>query len=207
MMTANLLGNEITCAMNFILAKASKTGFGAVPLIIVIHLSCNARAVSGVHLVILTSITIRYHLLSLLTRTSYHIISSCTKDLRNNIPKVLMVGMSTEKRIQPIFQDKKLEIYKDLVIIKDCYAPGLNKKLRISDIENVWVENLTFLGGKHRLWGTGTFRRWFPFHLGREAKDKALVIRRKSGVIKAIKITLDTEDPIKACGLLSKLIH
>ena len=118
-----------------------------------------------------------------------------------------MVGMSTEKRIQPIFQDKKLEIYKDLVIIKDCYAPRLDKKLRISDIENVWVENLTFVGGKYRLWGTGTFRSWFPFHFGREARDKALVIKRKSGVLKAIKVTLDKEDPSKACELLINLLH
>ena len=109
--------------------------------------------------------------------------------------------------IQPIFQDKKLEIYEDFVIVKDYYAPRLHKKLRTSDIEDVWVENLTFLGGKYRLWGTGTFRRWFPFHLGREARDKALVIRRKSGLIKAIKITLDTEDLSKACELLNKLIH
>ena len=118
-----------------------------------------------------------------------------------------MVRMSTEKRIQPIFQDKKLEIYKDLIIIRDCYAPGLDKKLRISDIENVWVENLTFLGGKYRLWGTGTFRSWFPFHLGREVRDRALVIKRKSGVMKAIKVTLDTEDPSKACELLINLLH
>ena len=48
-----------------------------------------------------------------------------------------MIGMSTKKMIQPIFQDKKLEIYKDLVIIKDCFTPGPDKKLQISDIENV----------------------------------------------------------------------
>ena len=118
-----------------------------------------------------------------------------------------MIEMSTKKMIQPIFQDKKLEIYRDIVIIKDYYAPRFDKKLRISDIENVWVENLTFLGGKYRLWGTGAFRRWFPFHLGRETKDKALVIRRKSGVLKAIKITLDTENPSKACELLINLLH
>ena len=108
---------------------------------------------------------------------------------------------------RPIFHDKKLEIYKDFVVIKDYYAPALDKKLKISDIENVWVENLTFLGGKYRLWGTGTFRRWFPFHLGRGAQDKALVIRRKSGLIKEMKITLDSEDSVKACGLLNNLLH
>jgi hypothetical protein len=44
------------------------------------------------------------------------------------------------KRItKPIFQDKKLEIYKDYVVVKDYYAPGLDKKLRTSDIENVCV--------------------------------------------------------------------
>jgi len=64
---------------------------------------------------------------------------------------------------KPIFQDKKLEIYKDYVVVKDYYAPGLDKKLRTSDIENVWVENLTFVGGKYRLLGTGTFRTWAPF--------------------------------------------
>jgi len=99
---------------------------------------------------------------------------------------------------EPIFQDKKLEIYRDLVIIKDYYAPRLDKKLRTSDIEDVWVENLTFLGGKYRLWGTGTFHRWFPFHLERSTQDKALVIRRKSRLIKLIKVTLDTQDPVKA---------
>jgi len=108
---------------------------------------------------------------------------------------------------KPIFQDKKLEIYEDQVIIKDYYAPRLDKKLRTSDIESVWVENLTFIGGKYRLWGTGTFRTWAPFHLGRDARDKALVIRRKSGIIKAIKITLDTQDPVKACGILYNLLH
>jgi hypothetical protein len=117
------------------------------------------------------------------------------------------MGMPTKKMIQPIFQDKKLEIYKDLVIIKDCYAPRLDKKLWVSDIENVRVENLTFLSGKYRLWGTGTFRSWFPFHFGREARDKALVIKRKSGVLKAIKVTLDKEDPSKACELLINLLH
>ena len=115
--------------------------------------------------------------------------------------------MSTEKMIQPIFQDKKLEIYQDLVIIKDCYAPGLDQKLCISDIENVWVEKLTFLRGKYRLGGTGTFRSWFPFHFGREARDNALVRKRKSGVLKAIKVTLDKEDPSKACELLINLLH
>jgi len=108
---------------------------------------------------------------------------------------------------RPIFKDKKLEIHKDFVVIKDYYAPGLDKKLEISDIENVWVENIRFLSGKHRLWGTGTFRRWFPFHLARSTQDKALVIRRKSGLIKAIKVTLDTQDPVKAYGLLCNLLH
>lgn len=109
--------------------------------------------------------------------------------------------------IKPIFHDEKLEIYKDCVIVKDYYAPGFDKKLRTSDIENVWVENLTFVGGKYRLWGTGTFRTWAPFHFGRATRDKALVIRRKSGLIKAIKITLETQNPAKACGLLCNLLH
>ena len=108
---------------------------------------------------------------------------------------------------RPLFLDKKLEIYKDFVIIRDYHAPRLDKKLRTSDIENVWVENLTFLSGKCRLWGTGTFRRWSPFHLGRGSQDKALVIRRKSGLIKEVKVTLDTEDPGKAYGLLNNLLR
>lgn len=68
---------------------------------------------------------------------------------------------------KPIFQDKKLEIYRDCVIIKDYYAPRLDKKLRTSDIENVLVENLTFLGGKYRLWATGTFRKMVSFSPGK----------------------------------------
>ena len=108
--------------------------------------------------------------------------------------------------IRPRFQDKKLEIYDRYVIIKDYHAPGLDKKVPTSDIENVWVEDLTVLSGKCRLWGTGTFRRWYPFHLGRNAREKAVVIRRKSGIIKEVKVSLDTEDPSKACGLLNTLL-
>lgn len=108
---------------------------------------------------------------------------------------------------EPIFQDKKLEIYRNFLIIKDYYAPKLDKKLRISDIEDVWVENLTVLGGKYRLWGTGTFLRWFPFHAERSDRDKALVVRRKSGLIKKTKITLDTQDPLKACELIHNLLR
>ena len=107
---------------------------------------------------------------------------------------------------KPIFQDKKLEIYRDFLIIKDYYAPWFDKKLRISDIKDVWVENLTVLGGKYRLWGTGTFLRWFPFHPERSYRDKALVVRRKSGLIKKIKITLDTQAPLKACELIHNLL-
>jgi hypothetical protein len=107
----------------------------------------------------------------------------------------------------PIFQDKKLEIYRDFVIIKDYYAPRLDKKLSISEISEVWVENLTVLGGKYRLWGTGTFLRWFPFHLERSSRDKALVIRRKSGLIKSTKVTLDAQDPLEAFELICELLH
>ena len=45
----------------------------------------------------------------------------------------------------PLFLDKKLEIHKDFVIIKDYYAPRFDKKLGTSDIEKVWVENLSAL--------------------------------------------------------------
>lgn len=105
-----------------------------------------------------------------------------------------------------IFRDRKLEICKEYVIIRDYYGPRIDKKLRISDIDCVWVEKLTWLSGKLRMWGSGTFRRWAPFDLGREAKDRALIIRRKSGLIKEITITLDNEDPTKASELLNGLI-
>jgi hypothetical protein len=106
-----------------------------------------------------------------------------------------------------IFQDRKFEIYRNFVIIKDYYAPGVHKRVRISDIENVWVEKLTWLSGKLRMWGSGTFRRWAPFDFEREAKDKALIIRQKSGLIKEITITLDTRDPEKAHELLFDLLR
>jgi hypothetical protein len=106
-----------------------------------------------------------------------------------------------------ILQDRKLEIYRDSVIIKDYYAPGVHRGLRISAIENVWVEKLTWLSGKLRMWGSGTFRRRAPFDLEREAKDKALIIRQKRGLIKEITITLDTQDPDRAYELLHDLLH
>jgi len=58
-----------------------------------------------------------------------------------------------------------------------------------------------------RMWGSGTFRRWAPFDPEREAGEKALIIGRRSGLIKEITITLDTEDPDKAYELLYDLLH
>ncbi len=106
-----------------------------------------------------------------------------------------------------IFQDKKLEIYREFLVIKDYYAPWLDKKLKISDIRDVWVEDLTVLGGKYRLWGTGTFLSWLPFHAERSCRDKALVVKRKSGLMRKAKITLDTQDPSKACELIRNLLR
>jgi hypothetical protein len=108
---------------------------------------------------------------------------------------------------EPLFQDRKLEIYRDFLIIRDYYAPWLDKKLRISDIKDVWVENLTVLGGKYRLWCTGWFLSWFPFHAERSDRDKAVVVKRKSGLIRKTKITLDTQDPLKACELIHNLLR
>jgi len=39
----------------------------------------------------------------------------------------------------PIFFDKKLEIYKEAVVIKDYHAPPFHKRLLISNIESVLV--------------------------------------------------------------------
>lgn len=105
----------------------------------------------------------------------------------------------------PLFHDKKLDIYDGYVVIKDYHAPGLDKTIPTADIESARVVGLTGLRGKWRLWGTGTFRRWYPFHQGRHAQENAVVIRRKTGLIKEVTVSLESSDLGTACRLLNDL--
>ena len=106
----------------------------------------------------------------------------------------------------PIFFDKKLEIYKEAVVIKDYPAPRFHKRLLISNIESVLVvERLTFRTGKYRLGGSQWFGVWLPFHLKRDWRKEALVIRQKKGLIRDIVVTVNSEDPVKACQVVHNL--
>jgi hypothetical protein len=111
-----------------------------------------------------------------------------------------------QRMSHPIFFDKKLEIYKDTVVIKDYHVPRFHKRLSMSNIESVRVlEKLTFRTGKYRLGGSQWFGVWLPYHWKRHWRKEALIIRQKRGWIKDIVVTLDSEDPTKACQILQTL--
>ena len=108
--------------------------------------------------------------------------------------------------LNPLFFDRKLEIFDDAVLIRDYHAPRFDRRLQISDIESVRVvDQLTFRTGKHRFWGSQSWGVYLPFHWRRDWRKPALIIRLRKGWIREIVVTLDNGDLVKACHVIRGL--
>jgi hypothetical protein len=76
------------------------------------------------------------------------------------------------------YDDGRIALTDDELVIRMYYFPFGDKRLRYSDIAEVRSEPLRIglLNGRWRIWGSGDFVHWYNFDPGRPRKDTALVI-------------------------------
>lgn len=75
-----------------------------------------------------------------------------------------------------LYSDKLLDITDDAIVLKRYYFPRGAKRVAFSDIERIASEHPTWRNGKWRVWGTGTFRTWFPLDWQRPSRDRVFII-------------------------------
>jgi hypothetical protein len=80
-----------------------------------------------------------------------------------------------------LYSDGLLDITDDAVVLKRYYFPFGSKRVPFSDIEHIASEVPTFLNGKWRLWGTGTFTTWFPLDWRRPLRDRLFFMTLSDG--------------------------
>ena len=76
------------------------------------------------------------------------------------------------------YSDKLIEISEDSILIRKYYFPFGSKRVDLSDIENVTVNEPSLISGKYRYWGTGDFRTWYPPD-NRIKRDKIFIMKLK----------------------------
>jgi hypothetical protein len=75
-----------------------------------------------------------------------------------------------------LYSDSLVEISTETILFKRYYFPFGAKRLKLSDIERVVVQEPTLTTGKYRLQGSGGWRTWFPMDLQRPKRNRIFVI-------------------------------
>jgi hypothetical protein len=80
-----------------------------------------------------------------------------------------------------LYSDSLVEISTDTMLFRRYYFPAGARRIKLSEIERVLVQDLTFSTGKYRLQGSGDLRTWFAMDLQRPNRTKIFIIiqRRK----------------------------
>jgi hypothetical protein len=80
-----------------------------------------------------------------------------------------------------LYSDSLVEISAETILFRRYYFPFGAKRLRLSDIERVVLQEPTFSTGKYRLQGSAGLHTWFPMDLQRPRRGKIffIVLRRK----------------------------
>jgi hypothetical protein len=104
------------------------------------------------------------------------------------------------------YQDALIEINDREIIFHRYYFPtGTDKRVPLSDIENIEVRQPSTFGGSYRLWGTGDLRTWYPYDRQRPKRDRIFRANLR-GKKRRIGFTVERSDEViqifKARGLL-----
>ena len=83
----------------------------------------------------------------------------------------------TEMASGVLYADSLVEISDDSILLKRYYFPVGARRIKLSGIEQISVQNPTFTTGRYRLWGSGDLRTWFPMDLQRPRRTKIFIIR------------------------------
>jgi hypothetical protein len=95
------------------------------------------------------------------------------------------------------YDDGRVALTDDALVIRSYYFPFGAKRIRYADISQVRRRPLVGLGGRYRIWGSGDLRHWYNLDPGRPGKSTALDIEL-SGKSTIPVITPDQPDEVAA---------
>jgi hypothetical protein len=79
-------------------------------------------------------------------------------------------------RADILYSDSLVEISTETILFRRYYFPLGAKRLKLSDIERVIVQQPSFFTGKYRLQGSAGLHTWFPMDVQRPKRSRIFVI-------------------------------
>lgn len=74
------------------------------------------------------------------------------------------------------YSDSLVDISDDAITLRRYYFPFGSRRIPFSEIERINSDDPTLLNGRWRIWGTGTFRTWFPLDWERPLRDRIFFV-------------------------------
>jgi hypothetical protein len=90
-----------------------------------------------------------------------------------------------------LYDDGRIACDDSNLIIRRYYPWGSAKRIPYSAIRSVSNWQMTGVGGKWRIWGSGDFKHWWNLDPGRPNKERALEIHLSGRVLP----TITPDDP------------
>jgi hypothetical protein len=75
-----------------------------------------------------------------------------------------------------LYSDSLVEISADTILFKRYYFPFGAKRLKLSDIERVVVQELSSSTAKYRIQGNAGLHTWFPMDLQRPRRHRIFLV-------------------------------
>jgi hypothetical protein len=95
-----------------------------------------------------------------------------------------------------LYSDSLVEISADTILFRRYYFPVGRRRVRLSEVEHVVVQNPTFATGKYCLQGSEGWHTWFPMDRQRPKRTKIfLIILRKKW--RRIGLTVEDEATVE----------
>lgn len=100
-------------------------------------------------------------------------------------------GALTPMDANVLYADHLVEISAEAILFRRYYFPFGSKRLRLSEIERVVVEELTSTSAKYRIQGNAGLHTWFPMDLQRPRRSKIFLVSLRD---KKLRIAFTVED-------------
>ncbi len=100
-----------------------------------------------------------------------------------------------------LYSDRLLEITDDTIVLRRYYFPWGTRRVAFTDVERIVSERPTWRNGKWRVWGTGTFRTWFPLDWRRSSRDRLFFITLSTS---KLRIGFTAEDSERVLAILAE---
>jgi hypothetical protein len=108
---------------------------------------------------------------------------------------------------KPIYTDKLVSMSEQAITFKHYYYPSRKSKtVRLADIDRIWVKAPTLRNGKWRIFGTGSFKTWFPEDVCRPQRDRIFFAELKNKWVR-IGFTVEDADRVEAIFRKKQLIR